>query len=57
MAILVHCCILGLGAAFLIAACLHWNSFDQIQGGFQVYLRIDYKLAILPLNGGGTSRV
>ena len=25
-----------LGAAFLIAACLHWNCCDQIQGGFQV---------------------
>src|ERR1700738_2059148 len=24
-----------LGAAFLIAACLHWNRCDQIQGGFQ----------------------
>jgi hypothetical protein len=25
-----------LGAAFLIAACLHWRSRDQIQGGIQV---------------------
>jgi len=25
-----------LGAAFLIAACLHWKCCDQIQGGFQV---------------------
>ena len=25
-----------LGAAFLIAACLHWKCGDQIQGGFQV---------------------
>jgi hypothetical protein len=25
-----------LGATFLIAACLHWNCGDQIQGGFQV---------------------
>ena len=25
-----------LGAAFLIAACLHWKCSDQIQGGFQV---------------------
>ena len=25
-----------LGAAFLIAACLHWKSGDQIQSGFQV---------------------
>ena len=25
-----------LGAAFLIAACLHWKSSDQIQGGFEV---------------------
>ena len=25
-----------LGAAFLVAACLHWNFFDQIQGGIQV---------------------
>ena len=25
-----------LGAAFLIAACLHWKRGDQIQGGFQV---------------------
>ena len=24
-----------LGAAFLIAACLHWKCCDQIQGGFQ----------------------
>jgi uncharacterized membrane protein YidH (DUF202 family) len=24
-----------LGATFLIAACLHWNCDDQIQGGFQ----------------------
>ena len=30
--------ILGLllGAAFLIAACLHWKCGDQIQGGFQL---------------------
>jgi predicted nucleic acid-binding Zn ribbon protein len=26
----------GPGAAFLIAACLHWKCCDQIQGGFQV---------------------
>ena len=25
-----------LGAAFLIAACLHWKCCDQIQSGFQV---------------------
>ena len=25
-----------LGAAFLIAACLHWKCGDQIQGGFQL---------------------
>jgi hypothetical protein len=25
-----------LGAAFLIAACLHWKCCGQIQGGFQV---------------------
>jgi hypothetical protein len=25
-----------LGAAFLIAACLHWKCCHQIQGGFQV---------------------
>jgi hypothetical protein len=25
-----------LGAAFLIAACLHWKYSEQIQGGFQV---------------------
>ena len=25
-----------LGAAFLIAACLHWKCGDQIQGGFRV---------------------
>ena len=25
-----------LGAAFLIAACLHWKRGDQIQGGFRV---------------------
>ena len=25
-----------LGAAFLIAACLHWKSGDQIEGGFRV---------------------
>jgi peptidoglycan/LPS O-acetylase OafA/YrhL len=25
-----------LGAAFLIAACLHWKGGNQIQGGFQV---------------------
>jgi uncharacterized membrane protein YidH (DUF202 family) len=25
-----------LGAAFLIAACLHWKRCDQIQAGFQV---------------------
>ena len=25
-----------LGAAFLIATCLHWKCGDQIQGGFQV---------------------
>ena len=25
-----------LGAAFLIAACLHWKCCDQIQGGFQI---------------------
>jgi hypothetical protein len=25
-----------LGAAFLIAVCLHWKSCDQIQSGFQV---------------------
>jgi hypothetical protein len=25
-----------LGVAFLIAACLHWKSFDQIQGEFEV---------------------
>ena len=25
-----------LGAAFLIAACLHWKCGNQIQGGFQV---------------------
>jgi len=25
-----------LGAAFLIAACLHWKCCNQIQGGFQV---------------------
>jgi hypothetical protein len=25
-----------LGAAFLIAACLHWKRCDQIQGRFQV---------------------
>ena len=25
-----------LGAAFLIAACLHWKCSEQIQGGFQV---------------------
>jgi peptidoglycan/LPS O-acetylase OafA/YrhL len=25
-----------LGAAFLIAACLHWKCGDQIQSGFQV---------------------
>ena len=25
-----------LGAAFLIAACLHWKRSDQIQGEFQV---------------------
>jgi peptidoglycan/LPS O-acetylase OafA/YrhL len=25
-----------LGAAFLIAACLHWKCGDRIQGGFQV---------------------
>jgi hypothetical protein len=25
-----------LGAAFLIAACLHWKCCDQIQGEFQV---------------------
>ena len=25
-----------LGAAFLLAACLHWKCCDQIQGGFQV---------------------
>jgi hypothetical protein len=25
-----------LGAAFLIAACLHWKCSDQIQGGFRV---------------------
>ena len=25
-----------LGAAFLIAVCLHWKCCDQIQGGFQV---------------------
>jgi len=24
-----------LGAAFLIAACLHWKCGDQIQGGFR----------------------
>jgi hypothetical protein len=24
------------GAAFLIAACLHWKCGDRIQGGFQV---------------------
>jgi uncharacterized membrane protein YidH (DUF202 family) len=24
-----------LGAAFLIAACLHWKRCDRIQGGFQ----------------------
>ena len=30
--------ILGIlhGAAFLIAACLHWKCGDRIQGGFQV---------------------
>jgi hypothetical protein len=30
--------ILGIlqGAAFLIAACLHWKCCDQIQSGFQV---------------------
>ena len=28
--------LLGLGVAFLIAACLHWKRCDQIQGGFQV---------------------
>jgi hypothetical protein len=30
--------ILGIlvGAAFLIAACLHWKCWDQIQSGFQV---------------------
>jgi hypothetical protein len=27
---------LGLGAAFLIAACLHWKSGGQIQSGFRV---------------------
>ena len=27
---------ISLGAAFLIAACLHWKCWDQIQGGFQV---------------------
>ena len=25
-----------LGVAFLMAACLHWKCWDQIQGGFQV---------------------
>ena len=25
-----------LGAAFLIAACLHWKCGDQIQGGFRL---------------------
>ena len=25
-----------LGAAFLIAACLHWKCGDRMQGGFQV---------------------
>jgi hypothetical protein len=25
-----------LGAAFLIATCLHWKRCDKIQGGFQV---------------------
>jgi len=25
-----------LGAAFLIAVCVHWKRCDQIQGGFQV---------------------
>jgi hypothetical protein len=25
-----------LGAAFLIATCLHWKRCDRIQGGFQV---------------------
>ena len=25
-----------LGAAFLIAACLHWKCGDQIEGGFQI---------------------
>jgi hypothetical protein len=25
-----------LGAAFLIAACLHWKCGDQMQGGFRV---------------------
>jgi hypothetical protein len=25
-----------LGAAFLIAACLHWKCCNQIEGGFQV---------------------
>ena len=30
--------ILGIlvGAAFLIAACLHWKCGDQIEGGFQI---------------------
>ena len=27
---------ISLGAAFLIAACLHWKCCDQIQSGFQV---------------------